>query len=139
MKKGLKKLALMGITGGVILASQNVNSALPSQQPGLNPDELIAALSWTCRKANCGKPTQLNSNENKTNVSDNSCGAKNGCNGSDNLMPETQEQFVQQLNIEGRRLFKTLDDEGKKLAMRLAKQYSNKNQAVKHAAQQTGN
>lgn len=52
--------------------------------------------------------------------------------------PITEEQFVRHLNTEGKAIFNTLSPEGKELAIRLSKQYADKNQAVKHAARQLG-
>lgn len=59
-----------------------------------------------------------------------------GCAGAKNFEPENEEQFLKQLDAEGRRTYTGLNPEGKKLAQRLAKQYTDKNQAVKHAARQ---
>lgn len=47
----------------------------------------------------------------------------------------TEEQFARQLSTEGKRIFNSLSAEGKQLAIRLSKQYPDKNQAVKQAAQ----
>ncbi len=64
------------------------------------------------------------------------CGGKNGCGGAKPEQPISESQFVGQLNPEGKRIFNTLTPEGKQLAIRLSKQYTDKNQAVKHAARQ---
>lgn len=47
----------------------------------------------------------------------------------------TEEQFARQLSTEGKKLFNSLSPEGKQLAIRLSKQFTDKNQAVKQAAQ----
>lgn len=49
---------------------------------------------------------------------------------------ESEDQLLKQLDAEGKRIYNSLTPEGKQLAQRLAKQYADKNQAVKHAQKQ---
>lgn len=53
-----------------------------------------------------------------------------------NVEAESEEQLLKQLDVEGKRIYNSLSPEGKQLAQRLAKQYADKNQAVKHAQKQ---
>jgi len=128
-KRKLKKLVMMGISSGLVLASQSASGALPSEQSGLDPDQLLAAHSWTSRKGSSAIDSRETEGHNGT-------GAKNGSAVNMHIPPLTEEEFAQQLSIEGRRLFNTMNTEGKQLAIRLSKQYSDKTQAVKHAIRQ---
>lgn len=80
------------------------------------------------RRAPYGRPTSYNDNQMNKNA--------NTTYDKMDDQPINEDQFVKQLDSEGRRLYNSLSPEGKKLAQRLSKQYSDKNQAVKHAARQ---
>ena len=77
------------------------------------------------------------------------CGGKQGCGGSHgqdgvhdaaschgaiNFDPRSEHEFVSQLNAGGKKLYESLSYDGKQLAIRLAKQFPDKNQAVREAS-----
>lgn len=72
--------------------------------------------------------------DDEENGGHNGCGGHGNCSGAKNVNILNEQDFVRQLNDDGRKLFNSLDKDGKQLAMRLAKQYVDKNQAVKQAA-----
>lgn len=128
-----------------------------------NPDEEESQGSSTSQYPSRYSP-QMNSSS-KTNASDamqNSQGSNQrsslGSNGKqpgyrygqntvasgDEAAPKTiemesEDQLLKQLDTEGKRIYNSLSPEGKLLAQRLAKQYADKNQAVKHAQKQMAN
>lgn len=80
-------------------------------------------------------PYQYRQREDSKRMMDNRYrGGHSGCGGSSNYDVTSERDLVAQLNSEGRELYYKLDKEDQELALRLAKQYSDKNQAVKQAA-----
>ncbi|NGX41950.1 MAG: hypothetical protein K940chlam7_00224 [Chlamydiae bacterium] len=147
MKTYSKKMALVAFSGCLMLSAQGF--AYPSQVEKVgayNPDDALTALSWTCRKGGCGSKKSSNNSQytDRENAYDSTVETSRGVDsrdvsGSVNYDVKNEKEFVTQLSDEGKRLYKILAPEGKQLALRLAKQYADKNQAVKEAAQQTQN
>lgn len=133
-KTDFKKMALLGMTGGLLLSSQAQVSAEETTNSGI-------ILAHKCGSGSCnGKSPQ-------TQPSTHSCAAKaanTNTADSDRSMPAmatshktlTESELLDQLNDEGKRDFASLDTEGKALALRLAIQGQNKNDAVKAAVRQ---
>lgn len=127
--------------------------AIPEQAHaylGNASENLLAALSWTCRKGGCNKkkhpthaseaaetqqPTQEKTDINKIRMKPQDTTKYKEKAEEEEL---TEKQFFSQLDNEGKRIFDSLNSEGKKLALRLSKQFIDKNQAVKEAAKNTG-
>lgn len=164
-KTDFKKLALMGITGGVMLAS----SASAGQESKIdNSNHLLAAgcnsgkhgcsTAYQPRGSGCASSSQPQNNYYNANQGQMpGQPASSGCNSApqpqayrNNPQWETadmgkvnngqptlagESQLLSQLNEEGKAVYRGLDPEGKALAIKLAETSSDKNQAVKLAAQ----
>ncbi len=131
-KQDLKKLALMGITGGLLLGSQAANADQDSAMEMDNINQMIAGKSGQgCGgPSGCGGTTNgKNGNNNGKNGNANS----NGRNGNNNnAMPHggrvanekymDDEALMKQLNPQMKKTYENLSPEGKALALKLANQ-----------------
>lgn len=92
-KHDLKKLALMGLTGGVLLSAQ-----------GVMADEQASTTVAASYGANNG------------------CGGANNGSVPTQVKILTEDQLLLQLNDEGKRVYLSLDPKGKALALKMANQ-----------------
>lgn len=135
-KTDFKKMALLGMTGGMLLSSQAQVSA------EVATNEVILAHSCGANSCNSKRSPQ-------TQPTSHSCAAKaaNPTADSDKAMPTmttgyktmTESDLMAHLNDEGKKTYAALDAEGKALALKLANEQApgqNKNDAVKSAAKQ---
>jgi hypothetical protein len=133
-KNDFKKMALLGMTGGMLLSSQAQVSA-------------EIATSGVILAHKCGA-NSCNSNRSPQPTT-NSCAAHsaNPTADSDKALPTmttghkaiTESDLMSHLNDEGKKAFAGLDAEGKALALKLANEQApgqNKNDAVQAAAKQ---
>lgn len=161
-KFDFKKLAFMGITGGVMLAqgtacgeeSESLDNSYSGQGVLIAGHNCGAGACGGMKKNynSCGAPTGGGNNYNgcgaKTN---NGCGARRGyLSEADSPMGQdegrgmtariSESELVSQLNDEGKMTYNSLSPEGKALALKLANEGQNgepmkdKNEAVKLAA-----
>lgn len=114
-KSKLKKLALMGMAGGLLVASQ----------VSLEATEATTVLAHTCGAGSCAS----GQNHGNRLTAEASMQQKN----------MSEKELLSQLNDQTRALYNSLDTDGKALAMKNAQsgQFSDKNQAVRAAADQT--
>lgn len=113
-KKDLKKLALFGITGGLMVASQGTVKA--DAPEGENSSDVLTGLM----AASCGSHT---------------CSSYGGCGNTrggiiadadedtksdDSGQVMTEDQLMSQLNDQGKQMYKSLNPEGKAMAIKLA-------------------
>lgn len=146
-KSNFKKLALMGMAGGMLLSSQTQISA----GEGLETSTLLAAghcggkngcggsnrgyqgSSCGAAKSSCGaSKNSCGASKNSCGASRNSCGGRSNSNtadaqdsyqqkrGSGRIM--TENELMSQLNEDGKATYRSLDSEGKALALKLASQ-----------------
>ncbi|MFQ5728939.1 MAG: hypothetical protein ACE5GN_01080 [Waddliaceae bacterium] len=135
MKRNCKRLALIGIASGFMLAIQmQAHATFSDEHSVLGSYDMLAALSWTCRSGGCGH---------RSGPSEHSHGSYQGSEVRQESVNVTTDYdtvdpnaFYKQLDTEGRRLYDSLNNDGKQLAVRLSKQYVNKNQAVREAVKQ---
>lgn len=147
-KSNFKKLALMGMAGGMLLASQSPLS-------GTIINEANVMLGGSCGSKGCGGGNRSDKNK-KTgaDLGSNGCGGSSNANksrytadaqtdiqkqqqakyGSDKAMSESE--LMSKLSDEGKALYRGLDADGKAYAQKIANQYQDKNKAVKVAAQE---
>lgn len=135
-KHDLKKLALMGLTGGVLLSAQSINA---EETPSEN------AVASVTADHKCGSGSSCNHQRGGS-------GGGAGCQ-QHKPKPQTQQrrelterELIEHLNDEGKQVYNALTPEGKALALRLASRscgagscggaYTNKNVAVNEAARQ---
>ena len=114
----MNKLALLGIASGFLLT-------LPGEAicSSTGTHDVMGAISWTCRSGGCGyKGHQPAAAVTEADYQ------------ADEYVPTDSNQFYKQLDVESRQLYDGLDDQGRQLAIRLSRQYVNKGQAVKEAA-----
>jgi hypothetical protein len=112
-KTELKKLALLGLAGGVILSSQAVVFADDSE----SNDDKGTLLAAGCGAKGCAHntPSKGNNNTNKNFIAD----ADESFNtNSSQLM--TEQQLKGQLNEQGKQQYNSLSPEGKATAVKLA-------------------
>ena len=137
-KSNFKKLALMGMTGGMLIASQS-----PAHAETIS-SEAQTVLSASCGAGSCG----THSSPKQKNPSSAGCGGQNapkaGCGSrrpdrsyTADAQADVQSQYQQhqqfggkmtegdllsQLNDEGKAIYRGLDAEGRSLALKLASQ-----------------
>lgn len=166
-KSNFKKLALMGMVGGVLVANQvpvegNEGVSMGASMSahgcgngscgGSKPHASNGSGQSSLGGGSCGSKPQPNpqpSNAGQGNLGGGSCGSKPQSNAqkytadastdakyasSNKAMNETE--LFNQLNEHGKQQYRGLDAEGKALALKLASQTQDKNQAVNEAAQQ---
>lgn len=124
MKKvNFKKMAIMGMTGGMILTSQSVQG-----------DTLLAANNHTYAMNGCGGKNGCGGSRGKEE--------KNGQKRMKNHQERKaaamidEEDLWKDLTHDSRQLYDSLDHEGRAYARKLASEYHDKNQAVRDAARQ---
>lgn len=138
-KSDFKKLAVVGMTGGMLLAGQAANAETANKQE--------STLAHSCGAHSCG-----GSRNPQAQPATNSCAAKAANKitaDSDKTMSNmntattkklvTENELLSQLNDEGKRIYQGLDAEGKATALRLASEQApgqNKLDAVKAAQKQ---
>lgn len=130
-----KQLALLGMAGGLLLASQSQASA-----EVISSSDKILASNNGCGANSCGRKGQhaqpdsmLSTDSDKTMMQD--LEHKK----STNQKAMTESEFLSHLNDEGKGTYASLDAEGKALALKLANEQrpgQNANDAVKTAARQ---
>ena len=120
------KLALLGMMGGFLLAA-------PGEvfSSSISTHSMMATLSPACRSGGCGHRGSHAAYNNQDPKPEATAPMVEN-NGEDNTVVDPK-QFYTQLDSESRKLYDGLSEEGKQLAIRLSKQYVNKNQAVKEA------
>lgn len=130
-KTNFKQLAVLGIAGGMLLASQ-------SQVNAESNSEVVLAGQNGCGANSCShksqhvQPNNMLSDSNKELMQDMSRKTP-----SQKIISEGE--FRSQLDDKGKRIYSTLDPEGKELALKLANQQGaekNANDAVRDAAKQ---
>lgn len=117
-KTDLKKLALLGITGGLMIAAQaHANTpVVPDDLEGVFANQF--AKEDEC-KSDDGCAGFL------VAVNDNKCGGPGGCGGKESPSDNgemTEEELMSRLHSRGRATYNSLDEEGKALARRVASQ-----------------
>lgn len=157
-KSDFKKMALMGMAGGMLLVSQSPVNAEAANNVGVMMAQSCGAHSCSGqpqpptgpRYSDRGSCGGANPQPNGPRYSDRgSCGAPQPNRGytADNFDDQsrlqsstsykkvmTESELMSQLNSEGKTTFQGLDAEGKALALKFANQYDDKNFAVKMAA-----
>lgn len=124
-KTDLKKLALMGIAGGILFSAQSQASGDTSLN--IQVDNLIAKHGCG-GKGGCGgrraRPTTFPKPQTQAYNTNNI--GRNYYTGANMMEPGegdlTEEELIQQLNQEGRNLYNSLNNDGKALALQLANQ-----------------
>jgi hypothetical protein len=167
-KTNLKKIALMGMAGGMLFASQAPVAANASE--ALYDGQMTLAHGCGGAGAHCGGAksaqrdnpnrgygTSRNYTAYDSSDRDSSSTMQHGSqrdtrtttpsfqretttttrrtDAQDSSRQVTESEFLSQLNSDGRSLYQTLSPEGKAMALKLAPNYSDKNQAVKVASQ----
>lgn len=116
-KKDLKKMALLGLAGGVMMTTQGTVQA---DESGAGPEELPGLMAAKSCGSGCGGHYH-------------GCGQGQGSNGQQRMIADadeytkdnsgqlmTEDQLMSQLNEQGKQLYKSLNPEGKALAIKLA-------------------
>lgn len=111
-KKDFKKLALLGLAGGVVLASQGTVQA----NQGTLSDNQGVVLAAGCGAKGCNNETGIKpSRAGKNFIADADEAAK-----ADAGQLMTEDQLMSQLNDQGKQQYKSLTPEGKAMAIKLA-------------------
>ncbi|BBI17893.1 hypothetical protein [Neochlamydia sp. S13] len=113
-KKDLKKLALLGITGGVMMASQGSVYADTSDHLA-TPGVLMASGCGAGTCGNQGKPSSGLNRESRIIAE-----ADESLKSSSSTQLMTEDQLKSQLNEQGKENYNSLNAEGKALAQKLA-------------------
>lgn len=118
MKKNIdfKKLAIMGITGGVMLASQGSVSA---HETSANSSGEILLAGHGCGSGSCQSKTS-NSRGYIADADTDTDDDKAMQSDSSNVM--TEKSLMDQLSPEGQKMYSQLSPQGKALALKLANQ-----------------
>lgn len=124
LKEELKKIAVLGISSGVLLSFSQA-SAENSNNGG---EHSYMAEHHGCGGANgCGGQNDRGSRKNQLNSGQNESAYYNS-NGE-----LTEKGLLSQLSAESKEIYQKMDNDEKQLALRLAKQYRNRNEAVRQA------
>lgn len=126
-KKDLKKIALLGIAGGCMLASQGA-----VQADDANSEILPNVIAAGCGAHGCNHGTPSSSGSSRGYVAE----------ADENMMADsgqmmTEDQLMSQLSDQGKQIYNGLSPQGKSLALKLASKsaFRDKNMAVRAAAQ----
>lgn len=134
-KSNFKKMAMMGLAGGLMLTSQSaVNAEVinsDSSQVSLAAQGCGSKCSGSqYRQGSCGgssRPRGMGSNY----TADASTDEQQQMNQQKRMMSESE--FTSQLSGEAKSMYMSMDADGKALAMKFANEGMDKNQAVKMA------
>lgn len=126
-KSNFKKLALMGMAGGMLIASQT-----PMHAEMVDQTQVMLA---GCGSKGCNSHSSANNKNRFTADAQTDIQKQQQQAAQQSNRKMTESELMSQLNSEGKELFRGLDPEGKALALDLASKSSDKNQAVKAAAQ----
>lgn len=114
-KRNLRKLALLGLTSGLMLNG----AAVAKEKSSLTPEQLESLLAiHHCRAPDGCRGVTANPNSPKPDVPD-----RNDGNLGYHVM--TEEELMLELNAQGRALYQKLDADGKRLARLVASQRCN--------------
>lgn len=115
-KKNLKKLALFGIAGGVIVSSQgNVQAG-----QDINSDAFAGLLAAGCGAHGCNHtPPSGSGSRGMVAITDDGA-QQDGQDYSSSGQLMTEDQLMSQLNDQGKQMYNSLSPEGKALAIKLA-------------------
>lgn len=128
-----KQLALLGMTGGLLLASQSQANADVISNAG------VILASNRCGANGCGTKSEQHVQPDSMTSTNSAMMQDMEHKQASAPKAMTESDLLDQLNDEGKKAYAALDAEGKALALRLANQQSpgqNKNDAVKAAARQ---
>lgn len=129
-KIDLKKLALLGITGGIMVTAQGAVNADENMD---REETSILALGGCGGKGGCSSYKPRNYDRGFISQADDTPSSMQST--GTETKPLTESELLSQLNDEGKAIYYGLDADGKALALKLAAQTQDKNQAVKTAAQ----
>lgn len=145
-KQKFKKIALMGMAGGMLMANQTAANASIETQVGSSGTFLAAhgcAGGCAGRSANnsCAGRGKYNppSYDDETAATDATDYQQDRFSQQQGMRPAgktiSENEFLSQLNSDGRSLYERLSPEGKAIALQLAQRFNDKNEAVRAAAQ----
>lgn len=146
-KTNFKKFALMGMAGGMLVASQ---TPVEANAADLLSDTSHIVVAHSCGGGKCGAPPQqtpsnrgIGSSKNYTAYDTDTTQQRRTSTYQDSTNRDasnrqmTESEFLSKLNPDTKKQYQNLSSEAKAEALRLAPSYSDKNQAVKVAAQKT--
>lgn len=138
MNKNFKKLALMGLATGLLTSGQAVAE---SNQVIITPgQEVAAACGSSCgaqRPQSSGRDRRYNPVADSTY--DQRYDTQSNWSNFNNSSPQTsttESALLQQLNPQSKAMYQSFDRATKDIVLRTASQFSDKNEAVRAAAQQ---